>query len=607
LRGILQNCGILRGLVGIMANTDTDIALWETTPDTPWWDTSDWLQAILDSACFSIIAVCPAGIIRFCNATSLNWLGYNHEDLVGQATPLVFHDPDLIARRAQELTAQLGRTVTPGFEVFVARVRHGLPYENEWIYIRKDGSRFPVRISITAIRDRAGEIQGYMGIGIDLTDCRKIEEALRASEEKFRLAFEGSANGMALMSIGGEFLHANSALREMLQYPEAELRNRSLLQCIHADDFAVTEQTLSNLVFGAEKSGRVELRWLRRDGALVWGQTGLSLVHDSRGQPLQFVAHVQDTTARRRAEEALRESEAKYRAIFDNAVEGFFQTTPEGRFIIVNPALARIYGYSSPQEVVESFADIGQELYVNPLRREQFLRLMEAHGVVHAFEFQIRRKDGSLAWVKESTRAVRDGDGKLLYYEGTVEDITMHKSYVEQLEEYRRDLEEANIRLQEMAVTDDLTGLRNRIVLRQKLAEECQRAGRYRLPLALVMLDVDHFKSFNDTFGHPAGDDVLRLVSKLLQETARATDIVSRYGGEEIAILLPNTDLDGATALAERFRQGIERENWTRRPVTASFGVATWKESMTGPDELIAAADQALYRAKERGRNRVEK
>jgi diguanylate cyclase (GGDEF)-like protein/PAS domain S-box-containing protein len=607
LSDILQNDGILRLLVGIMARTDPDIALWETTPETPWWDTSDWLQAILDSACFSIIAVCPAGVIRFCNATSLNWLGYNHDELVGQATPLLFHDATLIEQRAQELTAQLGRTVTPGFDVFVARARHGLPYENDWTYIRKDGSRFPVRISISAIRDRAGEIQGYMGIGIDLTDRRKIEEALRASEEKFRLAFEGSASGMALMSIGGEILHANSALCELLQYPEAELRNRSLLQCIHADDFALTGQTLSNLVVGAEKNGRVELRWLSRDGALVWGQTSLSLVHDSRGQPLQFVAQVQDTTARRRAEEALRESEAKYRAIFDNAVEGFFQTTPEGRFIILNPALARIYGYSSPQEVIECISDIGQDLYLDPHGREEFLRLMEAHGVVHAFEFQIRRKDGSHAWVKESTRAVRDGVGKLVYYEGTVEDITMHKSYVEQLEEYRRDLEEANVRLQEMAVTDDLTGLRNRIALRQKLTEECQRAKRYHLPLALVMLDVDHFKSFNDTFGHPAGDDVLRLVSKLLQETARTSDIVSRYGGEEIAILLPSTYLEGAAALAERFRQAIENANWERRPVTASFGVAAWAETMTIPDQLIAAADQALYRAKERGRNRVER
>jgi len=590
-----------------MARTDPDIALWETTPDTPWWDTSDWFQAILDSACFSIIAVCPAGIIRFCNATSLNWLGYSHEELVGHATPLQFHDHELIARRAQELTARLGRAVEPGFEVFVARARHGLAYEDDWVYVRKDGSRFPVRISITAIRDRAGEIQGYMGIGIDLTDRRKIEEALSASEEKFRLAFEGSASGMALMSIAGEFLHANSALCELLQYPEAELRNRSLLQCIHPDDFVHTEQTLSNLALGAAKCGRVELRWLRRDGALVWGQTSLSLVHDSRGQPLQFVAHVQDTTASRRAEEALRESEAKYRAIFDNAVEGFFQTTPEGRFIIVNPALARIYGFSSPEEVIERFADIGQELYVDPHRREEFLRLMEAHGVVHAFEFQVRRKDGSHAWVKESTRAVRDSAGKLLYYEGTVEDITMHKSYVEQLEEYRRDLEDANARLQEMAVTDDLTGLRNRIALRQKLTEECQRANRYHLPLALVMMDVDRFKSFNDTFGHPAGDDVLRLVSKLLQETARASDIVARYGGEEIAILLPNTYLEGAAILAERFRQAIENAKWERRPVTASFGVAAWAESMTGPDELIAAADQALYRAKERGRNRVER
>ncbi|HEV3145274.1 MAG TPA: PAS domain S-box protein [Gemmataceae bacterium] len=590
-----------------MAHTDAEIALWDTTPDSPWWDTSDWLQAILDSACFSIIAVCPNGIIRFCNAAAQNWLGYSQEELVGQASPLLYHDPELVARRAEELSQRLGRHVSPGLEVFTSRARHGLPEENDWIYVRKDGSRFPVRLSISAIRDRAGEIQGYMGIGIDLTERRQIEEALRASEAKFRLAFEGSAIGMALMSIGGEFLHANSVLCELLGYSEAELRHLDIVQCTHSEDFAVAELTLSNLVLGLEKTSRSELRWVHRDGSVLWGLTSLSLVHDNRGQPLQFVAQVQDTTARRRAEEALRESEAKYRAIFDNAVEGFFQTTPEGRFIILNPALARIYGYSSPQEVIDHIANIAQELYVDPHRREEFLRLMEAQGVVHGFEFQVRRKDGSHAWVSESTRAVCDGSGKLLYYEGTVEDITMRKSYVEQLEEYRRDLEEANVRLQEMAVTDDLTGLRNRITLRQKLAEECQRVSRYHLPLALMMMDVDRFKSFNDTYGHPAGDEVLRTVARLLQEKARTTDIVARYGGEEFAVLLPNTDLEGAAALAERFRLAIDRASWGRRAVTASFGVAAWLESMTNPDELIAAADQALYRAKENGRNRVER
>ena len=247
-----------------MAHTDLDIALWDTTPDTPWWDTSDWLQAILDSACFGIIAVCPAGIIRFCNATSLNWLGYTHDELVGHATPLLFHDPEIIARRAEELSRQLGQTIAPSLEVFVTRARLGLPDENNWVYVRKDGSRFPVRISISAVRDRAGEIQGYMGIAIDLTDRQKIEEALRASEEKFRLAFEGSASGVALMSIGGEFLNANPALCELLGYSEADLRSRRILQCIHPEDCGLTEQTLKNLVLGAGKGGRVELRWMHR-------------------------------------------------------------------------------------------------------------------------------------------------------------------------------------------------------------------------------------------------------------------------------------------------------------------------------------------------------
>jgi diguanylate cyclase (GGDEF)-like protein len=166
--------------------------------------------------------------------------------------------------------------------------------------------------------------------------------------------------------------------------------------------------------------------------------------------------------------------------------------------------------------------------------------------------------------------------------------------------------------LELLATTDGLTGVQNHRAFQETLMGEVARAYRYRMPLALIMVDVDHFKQYNDTFGHPAGDQVLRTVARLLREHSRTTDVVARYGGEEFAILLPSTDQEGALAQAERLRATIAAAAWPKRAVTASFGVATLGLDDYPPDGdaapgtlLIMAADGALYQSKTQGRNRV--
>lgn len=172
------------------------------------------------------------------------------------------------------------------------------------------------------------------------------------------------------------------------------------------------------------------------------------------------------------------------------------------------------------------------------------------------------------------------------------------------------ELREKNEVLKGMSTTDHLTELRTRRYLSEVLAVECLRSKRYRSPLSVVMADLDYFKLVNDSYGHAVGDSVLRGTADVLRENLRATDVAARWGGEEFLVVLPEADLQGASLWAERWREDIERHEFEepdgkKLKITISIGVATFNDDMDNQGVLIDAADKALYRAKEAGRNRV--
>lgn len=179
------------------------------------------------------------------------------------------------------------------------------------------------------------------------------------------------------------------------------------------------------------------------------------------------------------------------------------------------------------------------------------------------------------------------------------------RAHATQLAELQVALERQNALLAERASTDGLTGLGNRRHFDETLASAYSFAVRHDQPLSLVLLDVDHFKLFNDTFGHQSGDDVLRALADTLRSRTRGHDFVARYGGEEFALILPGTGSSQALSFCERIRSSIEGRRWTHRSVTASFGVTTTTQPAQNLVELLRQADKALYRSKAEGRNRV--
>lgn len=176
---------------------------------------------------------------------------------------------------------------------------------------------------------------------------------------------------------------------------------------------------------------------------------------------------------------------------------------------------------------------------------------------------------------------------------------------IEKRKQIEEDLRIANQRLSELATTDGLTGLHNKRSFLDHLEGELNRAKRNSSFLSLLFIDIDHFKPFNDQFGHQAGDEALKEVADILTQSSREMDIVCRYGGEEFVIILPNTNDHLSKHVAERVRASIEKHDWKERDITCSFGIATTSSSSIPSGILIEQADQALYHSKENGRNKV--
>ncbi len=188
-----------------------------------------------------------------------------------------------------------------------------------------------------------------------------------------------------------------------------------------------------------------------------------------------------------------------------------------------------------------------------------------------------------------------------------VDELAVRLAIARRILGVQADLEAKNLRLTEIATTDPLTGLANRRRLNEALAAAASLSFRRGVPCSVLMLDIDHFKSFNDAFGHSAGDDVLCAVANILRSEVRPADLAARHGGEEFVVLLPGTDSEQASHVAERLRAAIASADWPLRPVTASVGIATSSPPMriSTIQSLLDAADRALYHSKKAGRDRV--
>lgn len=320
------------------------------------------------------------------------------------------------------------------------------------------------------------------------------------------------------------------------------------------------------------------------------------VIRDDLGQPRLFLGTVQDISAQRALAKALRDSEITYRTIFESSADGLALLDPTtASYLTCNDAMLDLLG--QPSLLNRSPADFSPERQGNgELSREaQAFRIMQASGEGKCcFEWQHRRADGKLLTVMVTLCHLQlHGESRLL---AIVRDFTERK----QLEE----------KLAELALSDPLTGIANRRHFMTQAENELTRCRRYSQPLSLLMFDLDHFKAINDRHGHQTGDLVLQKVAGICRSGLREVDLLARLGGEEFAILLPQTGGRDARRLADRLRQAIANspllcDQGPALSFSVSVGVATLKNDDEKLDALLLRADQRLYQAKAAGRNRV--
>ena len=326
--------------------------------------------------------------------------------------------------------------------------------------------------------DRLQSLQLLSGqAAIALTNAQLYTQ-VKESQRRLTQFLEAMPVAVSVYDATGQLYYANQTSKQLLGI-ENHLPNSTTEQLAQVYQVYRTQSqqlyTNEDLPLVRSLQGervKVEDMEIRQGGKTIPLEVSSTPIFDETGKIVYAIIAFQDITERKRAEAALLKAEQKYRSIFENALEGIFQTTPDGHYLSANPALAHLYGYDSPQELITTISDINQQVYVQPKCRAEFLRLMQQHGAVSNFEAQVYRKDGSIIWISENARAVRNTQGELLYFQGFIQDITDRKQAEALIAEYSRTLElQVAQRTQELSQTlEHLRTTQQELIQSEKMA-----------------------------------------------------------------------------------------------------------------------------------------
>lgn len=489
-------------------------------------------------------------------------------------------------------------------EVLPAFFQTGRIDDAEYQMICKDGRIIDILLS--AVLDDSAPDIGSVSLAVitDVTALKTAERLLSVSEARYRGLVEDQSELISLSSPEGVLHFVNHAYARYYGLPPEDVIGKSLFDFIPKDGQAAVAAHLKH-VCSVNHSVEDENQVTLPDGRRRWMAWRNRALTDADGQVIAIHSVARDIDERVAAERRLKESEARYRLLADHGTDMVVQFDRELVRHYVSPACRDILGYEPDELIGGKPIDLVHPDDVASVATA-FQSLLDGGEERRSLINRFRHRDGRWIWLEAQIKALKDpGTGMPSGIIGTLRDVSARKAIEDELQQVNR-------RLQALAEQDGLTGLANRRLFDDALAREAHRALRDKSSLALLMIDVDWFKPFNDFYGHPAGDECLKRIGAAIKRiVSRPGDIAARYGGEEFAALLPDTDEQAATAIAEEIRQAvldlaIEHRISPNGVTTISIGAAATADGAAAePGQLLKNADRALYRAKENGRNRV--
>ena len=482
------------------------------------------------------------------------------------------------------------------FQSFNQVFKTGKPVrEFYWQITRRDGATKHLEASVSLRRDSRGTPTGFHGIMRDVTDRKQMEESLRLNEEKYRAMIETIQDGYFEVDLTGTYTFVNDVICRHMRYSREELLGMGNRQFQDKVNAKKAYQAFVNVYNTGIPVKAFEMEVIRKDGTKQISEVSISLIRDSRGQPVGFRGISRDICDRKEMEESLRQSEERYRSIIEQMEDGYFELDLAGNFTFVNDAECRNLGYSRRELIGMNRRQYTDEKNAGALFA-LFNEVYKTGIPVKSYDLELVRKDGKKAFHAISASLIKGADGKPVGFRGIARDVSERKSQEEQIKY--------------LATHDGLTELPNRLMFNQLLSHAVQGAKRYRKQFAVMFIDLDGFKVVNDTLGHDAGDRLLREIAVRFKHTLRAVDVAARLGGDEFVVMMEDIAApEQAAVLAQRILEATGKPFGLASGecrVTASIGICVYPENGDDEQTLMKNADAAMYRAKEEGKNNFQ-
>ena len=537
------------------------------------------LALLVESSHDAILSTALDGTILSWNKGAERLYGYTADEAVGRSIALVY-PPEEVEELAKRLALMNEGRTALSYEAF---------------RVRKDGLRRLVAVTISPVRGDGGKVTRHVSVARDITAQRAAEETSR----RLSLIVEHSQDAIIGTDIEGTILSWNKGAVRLFGYTSEEVLGRSIA-LIHPPDEAERRQARLESVRQGENVPEYEAVRVAKDGTQRVVSVTVSPIWDGRGTTMSHAAIMRDITAQKEAAREQRRLTDYVRLLLDSSSEGIYGVNRADCFTFLNPAAARMFG-AEPDELLGKQA----HFLIHHTRSDGQPYLLEDCPIYQATHTGREcRVDEEVFWRLDGTSFPAHYTAAPLFEDGVVSGCVVTLADISERKAWEAERERRLVEATERADRDPLTGLLNHRAFHKRLEEETERCLREGVFLAVAMLDLNHFKFFNDTYGHLVGDDALRRVADGLRQSCRAYDVLARFGGDEFAVLMPGTGNAETAAIADRLAhrlQGLAFRppgSLADVPLELTMGVALFPEDGGSSLEAVALADGRLYAAK---------